>query len=100
MAPQNLDQYVSWVLDQNPEIKDLDPEIRQQLQADYVDSLENEVNAALLAAMPKDRLPDFERLAESGTTAQIEAFCEHHIPNIKEVVAAVLVRFKINYLGH
>jgi hypothetical protein len=97
--PQDLDQYISWVIEQKPELKGVDSDVIAQLKSDLADRLEDQINAALVAALPKDRLGDLERLIESGTTEQIQDYCKQHIPAYEEVIAAVLVRFKVSYLG-
>ncbi len=97
--PKDLDQYIDWVIDQKPELAGLDPDILVQLKQDLSSRVEDQINAALLGELPKDRLGDLERLAESGTSAQVLQYLQTHIANFDEVVAGVLVRFKVSYLG-
>ncbi len=97
--PKDLNEYIAWVLGQKPELGGLDSDVIDQLKSDLADRLEDQINAAMLNALPKERLVDFERLIESGTSAQIQDYCKQHIPDYEEVIAGVLVRFKVSYLG-
>jgi hypothetical protein len=99
MAPKDLDQYVGWVLSQKPELEQVDPEVLKQLRQDLVVRLEDQINAAILAAMPPEQVPFLQQLLERSGQAEVEKFCRRYIPDLSELVAGVLVRFKVSYLG-
>lgn len=99
MVPQDIDQYVDWILQQKPELSEVEPEVRDQLKKDLVTRLEDQINAAILDALPKADLPVFEQLVQTATPAEVSSFCEQRIPKLEGLVAAVLVRFKLAYLG-
>lgn len=100
MTPQDLDQYVEWVLSQKTGYEATDPAVKAELKKIYSESLQDQVNAAIVRALPPDQLPAFDvLLAKENSNDEIASFCEQNIPNMKEVVAAVLVKFKESYAG-
>ena len=44
------------------------------------------VLVTLIEALPEEHVPQFERLLESGTSSEVEAFLRLHIPNLDEVL--------------
>lgn len=99
MPPKDLPSYVSWVIDQKPELKETPDDIKVVLKRQLEERLENLVNAALLAELPPEELEHFDKLLGHGTEKQIQDFISTNIPNSEEVVAGVLVRFRNEYLG-
>ena len=99
MPPADLPSYVGWVIDQKPELRDTPDDVKRELQQQLEERLEDLINAALLAAMPPNELEFFEKLLTHGTKKQIQDFCESTIPNMEEIVADVLLRFRNDYVG-
>ena len=98
MGPKDLKSYVSWVIDQKPELKDTPADVKAELQKQFEERLENLVNAAILAEVPESELEHFQRLLNHGTEEDIQKFCDQVVPNLDEVVARVLVQFRNEYL--
>lgn len=99
MSPQDLDQYVEWVLSQKDGYAAVDDAVKAELKKAYLESLEDQVNAAIVKALPPEQLEAFDQVLASQDDKAMADFCEQHIPNLKEVVAAELVSFKENYVG-
>lgn len=99
MPPKDLEQYVDWVLGQKPELEQTDPAVKEQLKKDLVSRLEDQINVAILAALPPGEVNTFEQMLARSGKDELQKFCQDRIPNLEEVVAGVLVKFKISYLG-
>lgn len=99
MPPKDIDGFVDWVLDQKPAMKDLEPDIRNQIKSDFVDLLGDQINAEILARMPEDKLDEFDTILSSKDGVAAQAFCQEHVPGMSEIVAQVLVDFKLKYVG-
>lgn len=99
MPPQDLPSYVEWIVDQKPELRDTPADVKQALQQQLQERLQNLINVAILAALPPDEVPHFERLLAHSGQDEIQRFCQEAIPNLEELVAGVLVRFRNEYLG-
>lgn len=80
-------------------LEDLDPEILTQLKEDLQKRLENIINATILENLPSEKLPEFEKLLDSGADDEmIQSFCRENIPNLDEVIAKALLDFRRSYL--
>lgn len=95
--PQTLEEFVTWVLNQDPELAGVNPAVRRQLETDYVDEVTNKIDRAIFAAIPEDRLPEVEKLLDDG--GDMEAWTLAHIPNAGDITAGVMVAWKKDYLG-
>lgn len=76
-----------------------DPEIVRQLEEDLYERLEERVNAEILAALPAEKLEEFDRLLDTGSREEVSDFCEANIPNLQEVMTNALGAFRLRYLG-
>ncbi len=99
MPPKDLPSYVTWVVDQKPELRATPQEIKDELYPELQGRLEALINTAVLAALPQDQLAHFERLLEHGSQKDIQEFCHQAVPNMDEIVARILVQFRNEYLG-
>ena len=77
----------------------LPEEVQKQMKEDLRKRAEDRINASMLAAVPSNQLPGFEKLVQSGNLAEIQAFCEKHIPNAAELIGKELAEFKALYLS-
>ncbi|MEA2701665.1 MAG: hypothetical protein QOE22_374 [Candidatus Parcubacteria bacterium] len=74
------------------------PEVQAQIKADLLESAERRVNAMILANIPPDDLPAFEK-ALDGSEEEAQAFVRKRIPDIDQKVATELLNFRIAYIG-
>ena len=81
-------------------LADQEKSIYRELHADLLERLENIVNVTIVEKMPSDKLEAFEKLLdEKADNKTMRSFCEKHIPNVEEVIAATLLSFRLRYLG-
>jgi len=99
MPPQDLPSYVRWVIEQKPELRDTPEDVRQQLQKQLEERLERLIDAALLAELPEEELPHFEKLLKHASQDDIQKYLDQQIPEKEEIVARVLLQFRNEYLG-
>lgn len=97
-SPEALDQFVDRLLEEKAYF-DVDEETVLQIKKDLSDRLEDKINASLLEKMPPENLEEFEKLLDEGNTQKIQEFCQAHILNLDEVVAAALMDFRRLYLN-
>ncbi len=76
-----------------------DKVVFEQLKNDLTGDLEQRINAAILAAMPEDKLASFEKILEKGNAAQIQEFCAKNVPNLNEITALEMLNFRKTYLA-
>ena len=81
-------------------LKDLEGEAMVEAKQGLRDRIEDHINAALLAAMPPEKLEEFDRILARGNSEEVQGFCSANIDNIDEVTAAALVNFRASYLGY
>lgn len=95
-----LDIYVDRLI-QERQFPELDQSVMAEIKSDLMRRAENHVNATILAHIPPDQLEGFEKLIDTNASREeLDRFCRTHIPNLDEVVAAGLLRFKQVYLGN
>lgn len=93
-----LESFVDKLLEEK-EMLNLDANVLAQLKKDLLDRVEDHINAALLEAIPPEKLEDFERLVENGSEADIRTYCSENIPDLDQLIATTLLRFRSIYLG-
>ncbi|MDD5627031.1 MAG: DUF5663 domain-containing protein [Patescibacteria group bacterium] len=75
-----------------------DKMVFEQLKSDLMGDLEERINAAILAAMPEERLASFEKILDTGSAAEIQKFCMENVPNLSEITALEMLNFRKTYL--
>ena len=98
-APQDVTSFVSWVLAQDKNLELVDAEVVTQLQADYTKALEDEINAYIISQLGEDQQKHLESLMDSFGAKDVQDYVGLQIPDLKEQIAAILLRFRDNYLG-
>ena len=99
MVPQDLEQFVDHVLDQKTGMDQVDPDVRKHLKADFVASLQNQINASIIAELSPEQLEAFEKILDKADEGSMAAFYNQYVPNLADLVAEVLIRFKTDYVG-
>jgi hypothetical protein len=97
--PQSVEEFVTWVLDQDPSLKGMDSRVRSELEADYVEELDTKVTRALVDAVPEELLADVEQLLDHGSMPEIQAWITHRVPNVNMIILQILTQFKEEYLS-
>ncbi len=77
----------------------LPEEVQAQMKQDLTKRAEDRINAGVLAALPPEQLEAFEKIVESGSGEEIDAFTRTHVPNLEEVIGKELADFKALYLS-
>lgn len=81
-------------------LKDLQDEALEEAKKGLRERVEDHINAALLAAMPPEKLEEFDQVLARGNAEEAQNFCSANIDNIGEVTAAALAGFRASYLGY
>lgn len=84
-------------MDDNPAMREVEPAVRVEMAKELEERLDNLINRALLDALPPAQLTEFERILEEPQ-ADPQAFLAANIPNMNEIAADVLIRFRSEYL--
>jgi hypothetical protein len=99
VPPKSVEEYVHWVLSEDRSLEKVEPRVRKQLEADYVSALEDEINAAIISALPDAQLGDVEKLLEHAPMSEVQDWIEQQVPDARDIVAGVLLRFRNEYLS-
>ena len=96
-----LEGFVDRLLAEKGLAGSMEEEILNQMKADLESRVEDRINAEMLAALPADRIEDFESLVDQkGSKADdIHAYLKEHVPGFDEVVANALMSFRNTYLN-
>jgi len=94
----SLDEFIDKLIAEKS-FENIDGETMAQMKEDLMSRIEDRINAAILEAMPEDKLEDFNKILDSGTPENIQKFTQENIPNAEEVIAKALVSFRERYLG-
>ena len=95
--PQDLPGYVAWLMDDNPAMREEESAVRVEMAKELEERLEELINRALLEALPPAQLTEFERIL-GEPQADPQAFLAANIPNMNEILADVMIRFRLDYL--
>jgi hypothetical protein len=95
--PQDLSGYVAWIVEQHPEARDLEPSVQAELRVEWEERLDGRINRAFLNALTPVKLHQFEHIIDRSP-AESQAFLTTNIPNMDEIVAAVLLKFCSEHL--
>ncbi len=94
---QTMEQFVDQLVAQK-DLSNVAADVLVELKKDLLARLEDRVNMALVAAMPPEKIEEFEALVDQENAEAIQAFCKEHIPNMEEVIAGELLQFQQTYL--
>jgi hypothetical protein len=84
-------------MDENPAMREVEPAIRVEMSKELEERLDDLITRALLDALPPAQLTEFERIL-GEPQADPQAFLAANIPNMNEIVADVLIRFRSDYI--
>lgn len=95
--PQDIPGYVTWIIEQHPATSGLDPAVRAELQAEWEERLDNRINGALLDALTPVKQRAFEYILDHSPE-DAQSFLATNIPNMDDIVAAILLAFRSEHL--
>lgn len=93
----SLDTFIESLVEEKG-ITGVDQDVMNQIKADLRQRVEDMINAEIVARMPEYALDDFEKMLDSGSEADTQAFAQKHIPDLEEVVASTLLKIRDTYL--
>lgn len=72
--------------------------LREKMLADLAKRLDAKLTLAALAALPSEKIAEFEdMLSDSKSVLEIADYLNENVPNIAQVYAQALVEFKRSY---
>ena len=78
----------------------LDIITQNELRSGLYRRVDDLIKAKVVELLPKDQLDAFEALLnEKAESAQLQSFCETHIPELRIAIAETLLQFRNTYLG-
>lgn len=94
MGGDELDQFINEMLDAK-QISGLTDEVRAQLVSDLKQRLLDQINKALIDALPEDKMDEFEQLLdnESAGDAELQQFIANAGVDVKKVATVTMLRF-------
>lgn len=94
-----LDLFVAGII-KDKSLPIVDDEVRKQLERDLKARLVDEINRALLHALPSERLDELERIAGADVDqSAIQKVIKDSGINVKKVTLETMLRFRDLYLG-
>ncbi|HUD11268.1 MAG TPA: hypothetical protein VMS08_02565 [Candidatus Saccharimonadia bacterium] len=99
MPPRTIEEYVHWVLSDDPTLAKVDPAVIKRLEEDYVRALEDEITAALISSLPEDKLEDAEKLLDHSSVSDLKDWLEQQVPEMQDIISGILLQFKDDYLS-
>lgn len=94
MADRELDQFIHTMLDAK-QLPGITNEVRAQLVADLKQRLLDQVNRALIDALPEDKIELFDHFLDDPdiSDAQIQQFIIEAGVDVKQITTATMLRF-------
>ncbi len=93
----NLEDFVRRLTEQKG-LSGLDKDILAQVQKDLIDRVEDRINAAILSALPEEKLEEFNGVLDSADSSKIQDYCSKHVPDLDALVGSTLMDFRQIYL--
>lgn len=95
----SLDKFVEELLAAQG-IDQLESEVRDQLAQDLTDRLNDRLEAAMIAELPKEKLPELEKLLDKTVESlELQKFFAENISDLPAVLARELAAFRQSYLS-
>jgi hypothetical protein len=100
MAGDELSQFIQGILAEK-QLSGIDDNVREQLVADLQQRLLDQINRALIDALPDDKIEAFNRMLddESLTDEQVQQFIAASGVDVQRVTIQTMLRFRDLYLG-
>ncbi len=100
MQQDELDKFINQILDEK-QLSGVNDEVRVQLVADLKERLTDQINRALIEAIPEQKIDELNNLLDddSVTDEQIHKFITDSGVDDKKVALETMLRFGELYLG-
>jgi hypothetical protein len=95
----SLELFVDTLLEDSGASQRVDADVLQQMRLDLLDRLDDHINAALLSALSEDKAEEFGAKIEQMTGDEAQQFLQTNIPDMNELLATELLRFRQSYLA-
>lgn len=94
-----LDAFIDRLLTEK-QFANLDAEVREQLKKDLTMRAEDFINVALISSLSEADQTTFETMMDENKSAEeLQAFLAAHVPDMNQVVAGALLKFRNIYIN-
>ena len=99
MNQELIDKFIKDLLDAK-NLNGVDDEVRQQLEQDLKTRLLDQIDRAIIEALPEDKLSGFNELLDNNSTAQdVQKYIIECGVDTQKVTLETMLRFRALYLG-
>ena len=99
MNQDALSKFISDIIDANG-YKTLDSDVRRQLEQDLKNRLIDQINRAVLEALPENKIDGFNDLLDRGASQQeVQQYIATSGVDTKKITLETMLRFRSLYLG-
>lgn len=100
MGPDELDTFINDILD-DKKLPGLDEEVRAQLARDLRQRLLDQINRAIIEALPEDKLGELDAAMDRSDVSEehIQRLIIDSGIDIKRITVETMLRFRDLYLG-
>lgn len=99
MNQELIDKFIKDLLDAK-NLNGVDDEVRQQLEQDLKTRLLDQIDRAIIEALPEDKLSGFNALLDNNSTAQdVQKYIIECGVDTQKVTLETMLRFRALYLG-
>ena len=100
MAGNELAQFIRDILAEK-QLSGVDDEVREQLVTDLTGRLLDQINRALIDALPDDKLQEFNAMLDDEAVSDetVQQFIATSGVNVQQVTIQTMLRFRDLYLG-
>lgn len=91
--------FVQEIINSKPEFSELDPETKEELTKDLLESAENRVKSIILTNTQEDKLEELEILMNENNEEKLQEFYKQNIPNLSALIASELIALRSMYIA-
>lgn len=95
---QDLNLFIDRLIEEKG-LTNLESTVLQQLKIDLKKRVEDRINMVILNNLSADKVRDFEGLLNKAADNEIQDYIKKNIPNLEEVLAGELMKFRRVYLN-
>lgn len=100
MKSDELDRFINEILDEK-QLLGVTPEVRVQLVSDLKERMLDQINRALITALPDDKMTEFNTILDDETVSDeaVTQFIATSGVDVQKVTIQTMLRFSELYLG-